>query len=256
MHAAFANRSAAGRALGGELTTYANWPQAIVLGLPRGGVPVAFEVAKALQLPLDICLARKLGAPGQEELAMGAIASGDVRILNRSILEWLEIPDAILEKVVRREQKELRRRERAYRGDRLQPNLQGRTVILVDDGIATGATARAAIAAVRQRGAARIILAAPVVAQSVCTHLQREVEALIGLLAPEPLNAVGYWYEDFAQTSDAEVRRLLAAAEVFPWPARTCANSSNSVDKPGLRGIRIREGLGPSGALPDHRTHS
>ncbi|MEO0946738.1 MAG: phosphoribosyltransferase [Cyanobacteria bacterium J06641_5] len=219
MHAAFANRLAAGRKLGQALAAYDDWPGAIVLGLPRGGVPVAFEVAKALQRPLDICLVRKLGAPGQEELAMGAIASGNVRILNPDILQWLEIPAAILEKVVRREQKELHRREQHYRGDLPQLNLQGRTVILVDDGIATGATVRAAIAAVRKRGAARVIVATPVAAQSVCAEVQREVEALVCLLTPETLNAVGYWYEDFTQTSDGEVRHLLAAAKPFAWAA-------------------------------------
>lgn len=222
MPAAFADRLAAGRTLGRELAAaYAGWPQAIVLGLPRGGVPVAFEVAKALQLPLDICLVRKLGAPGREELAMGAIASGNVRILNPDILAWLEIPDVILEKIVLREQRELQRRERAYRGDRPQPNLQERTVILVDDGIATGATVRAAIAAVRQRGAKRIIVAVPVAARSVCAQLRLEVEALVCLLALENLSAVGYWYEDFTQTSDAEVCRLLAAA-------RPCARATHT----------------------------
>lgn len=222
---AFVNRAAAGRALGQKLAAYEDWadwpdwtakPKPIVLGLPRGGVPVAFEVAKILNLPLDICLVRKLGVPGQKELAMGAIASGGVRILNPDILKEMAIPNGILEEVVAREQQELQRRERAYRGDRPQPDLHNRTVILVDDGVATGATLRAAIVAVKQRGAAPIIAAVPVAERSVYARLQLEVAAVISLLLPERLHAVGDWYEDFSQTRDAEVRQLLAAARTCP----------------------------------------
>lgn len=212
MSAAFANRSAAGRVLGRELATSIDRSEAVVLGLPRGGVPVAYEVARMLQLPLGICLVRKLGAPGQEELAMGAIASGGSCILNRDVLDWLQIPDAVLEATLSRERQELQRRERLYGGDRLQITPRGRTAILVDDGIATGATLQAAIAAMDRQGAARIIAAAPVGARAVCARLQAQVDGMVCLVTPEPLSAVGYWYADFSQVSDAEVRCLLAAA--------------------------------------------
>ncbi len=208
----FRDRAEAGRQLAALLSGYAHRPDLLVLALPRGGVPVAYEVARALDAPLDVFLVRKLGVPGHEELAMGAIASGGVRVLNDDVVESLRLPLSIIDQVTAREQEELQRRERAYRGDRPPPDAQGRTVILVDDGLATGSTMRAAAAAVRRQQPARIVVAVPVAAASTCDTLRAEVDEVVCVLAPEPFYAVGIWYEDFSQTTDDEVRDLLARA--------------------------------------------
>jgi predicted phosphoribosyltransferase len=184
----------------------------LVLALPRGGVPVAYEVARALDAPLDVFLVRKLGVPGHEELAMGAIASGGVRVLNEDVVHHLRIPDEAIEKVARREQQELERREREYRGDRPPPEVSGRTVILIDDGLATGSTMRAAVMALRQQRPARIIVAVPAAAESTCDEFRAEVDEVFCAITPEPFYAVGLWYEDFSQTTDEEVRDLLERA--------------------------------------------
>lgn len=220
----FRDRIEAGQLLAEELAAYANRSDVIVLALPRGGVPVAFEVAKALKAPLDVLVVRKLGVPSQPELAMGAIATGGVRVLNEELLRYLRIPYNEIEAVAAEEQKELERRERVYRGDRPAPEVRGRTVILVDDGIATGTTMRSAVAALKQQQPARIIIAVPTAAASTCDELRAQADEVtcICLMTPEPFFAVGLWYEDFAQTTDEEVRELLARAahlrETTPSP--------------------------------------
>jgi predicted phosphoribosyltransferase len=180
--------------------------------LPRGGVPVAYEVARALAAPLDIFDVRKLGVPGHEEFAMGAIATGGVRVLNEQVVEDLRIPDYMIDAVAAREQQELTRRERLYRGDRPPVDVRDRTVILVDDGLATGATMQAAIKALRQQQPARIVVAVPTGAPDTCERLRAEVDDVICAITPEPFHAVGLWYVDFSQTTDEEVRDLLARA--------------------------------------------
>ncbi len=212
----FQDRIEAGRMLASQLEQYARRPDALVLGLPRGGVPVAFEVARALHLPLDVMLVRKLGVPGQEELAMGAIASGGRRILNAHVIEDLGIPAHIIDMVTARECQELERRERLYRGSRPAANVRGRVVILVDDGIATGATMRAAIAALRQAGAASIVVAVPVAPPPVCADLRDEADEVICLMTPALFFGVGRWYQDFSPTTDDEVRFLLDQAAEAP----------------------------------------
>lgn len=207
------NRTEAGQLLAKKLTAYANRSDVLVLGLPRGGVPVAFEVATALNAPLDICIVRKLGVPGHEELAMGAIAMGGVMVLNEEVVKGLKIARPILERVAAREKLELARRDRLYRGDRPLPELHGRTVILVDDGIATGSTLKAAIAIVRQQQPKSIVVAVPVAPQSTCSQLKGQVDEVVCLMMPEPLRAIGLWYDDFLPTTDAEVKDLLARAE-------------------------------------------
>jgi predicted phosphoribosyltransferase len=206
----FRDRREAGRLLAAKLAAYANRPDVIVLALPRGGVPVAYEVARALNAPIDIFLVRKLGVPGYEELAMGAIATGGVRVLNDQLVGGLRIPDYIVDEVAASEQQELARRERLYRGDRPAPDVRGRTVILVDDGLATGATMLAAVKALRQQQPARIVVAVPTAAPETCEQLRAEVDDIICAITPEPFHAVGLWYEDFSQTTDEEVRDLLA----------------------------------------------
>lgn len=208
----FRDRMEAGQLLATQLTAYANRSDVLVLALPRGGVPVAFEVARALHAPLDVIIVRKLGVPGYEELAMGAIASGGVRVLNDDVVHMLGISDEEINKVAAHEQQELERRERLYRGDRPTYEVRGRTVILVDDGIATGATMRAAVAAVRQRQPARIVIAVPAAAASICEELAAEVDELVCVIRPEAFFAVGFWYENFSQTTDEEVRTLLEQA--------------------------------------------
>ena len=182
----------------------------LVLALPRGGVPVAFEVARALHVPMDIFLVRKLGVPGHEELAMGAIASGGVRVLNEDVVNYLSIPDRVIEKVAADELRELERRERAYRGDRRAPDVKDKTIILIDDGLATGSTMRAAAAALREQKPERIVVAVPVAAPQTCDEFKTEVDEIVCAVTPEPFHAVGLWYEDFSQTTDEEVRELLA----------------------------------------------
>lgn len=206
----FHDRTEAGKLLAAQLGEYADRSDVWVLGLPRGGVPVAYEIAQALNLPLDICLVRKLGVPGQPELAMGAIAPDDVMVLNHEILNSLEISRGALLQVVEDERQELERRDRVYRENRPEPDVQGKTVILVDDGIATGSTLRAAIATLRQKNPQAIVVAVPVAPASACQSLGAIVDKIVCLNTPEPLNSIGIWYVDFSQTSDQEVRHLLA----------------------------------------------
>jgi predicted phosphoribosyltransferase len=209
----FRNRTEAGRALAQELRAYANRDDVIVLALPRGGVPVAFEVAHALHAPLDVFMVRKLGVPGHEELAMGAIASGGVLVIEPSVVEDLSIPMEVVLDVAAREEQERLRREREYRGDRAGPDVRGRAVILVDDGLATGSTMRAAVAALRKLQPAKIVVAVPVAVRSTCEELVEEVDEVVCARTPEPFYGVGEWYADFSQTTDEEVRELLARAE-------------------------------------------
>jgi putative phosphoribosyl transferase len=209
----FRNRTEAGRVLAQELMAYANRDDVIVLALPRGGVPVAFEVARALHAPLDVFVVRKLGVPGHEELAMGAIASGGVLVIEPSVVEDLAIPMEVVLDVAAREEQERLRREREYRGDRPGPDVRGRTVILVDDGLATGSTMRAAVAALKKLQLAKIVVAVPVAVRSTCEELAEEVDEVVCARTPEPFYGVGEWYADFSQTTDEEVRELLARAE-------------------------------------------
>ncbi|HZN32591.1 MAG TPA: phosphoribosyltransferase [Pirellulaceae bacterium] len=208
----FRNRVEAGRRLAAELTNYADRPDVLVLALPRGGVPVGYEVARALHAPLDVFLVRKLGVPGRPELAMGAIASGGTRVLNEELLGMLSVPPRRIAEVAQREQRELDRRERLYRGSRLPPEIREKTVILVDDGLATGSTMRAAVLALRQLQPARIVVAVPVGAKQTCAEFESEADETICATTPEPFHAVGAWYDNFDPTSDDEVRRLLARA--------------------------------------------
>ena len=208
----FQDRTDAGWQLAERLLNFAGRDDVIVLALPRGGVPVAFEVAQRLGVPLDVFVVRKLGVPGHEELAMGAIASGGVRVLNEDVLYVLPDAQSIVEMVTAIEREELKRRERNYRADRPAPELEGRTVILVDDGLATGATMRAAAAALRQQGAAKIVVAVPVGAPSTCQELRSAVDDVVCLQSPSSFIGVGQYYEDFSQTTDEEVRELLAQA--------------------------------------------
>jgi predicted phosphoribosyltransferase/uncharacterized protein (DUF2267 family) len=214
------DRAAAGRLLAECLRKYAGRDDVIVLGLPRGGVPVAYEIARALDAPMDVFLVRKLGVPGHEELAFGAIASGGTRVLNMPVVESLDFPDDLIEAVTEEEKRELERRERLYRGDRPPPRLAGRTVILVDDGLATGSTMWAAVRAARQDRPARVVAAVPVADPDVCAGLRAEADEVACLFTPQPLHAVGVWYEDFSQTSDEEVRELLARARRPELPRR------------------------------------
>jgi putative phosphoribosyl transferase len=208
----FANRREAGRQLARELSAYTNRDDVIVLALPRGGVPVGYEVARLLDAPLDVFLVRKLGLPGHEELAMGAIASGGIRVLNDSVLEMGRVDERTVAQVAARELQELERRERAYRAGRPQPDLRGRTVILVDDGLATGSTMRAAAQALRKQGARQLVVAVPVASAQTCEEFRTEVDDIVCALTPEPFFGVGRWYEDFSQTTDEEVRQLLVDA--------------------------------------------
>lgn len=209
----FRDRAEAGRFLATKLSAYAHRPDVIVLALPRGGVPVAFEVAEALRAPLDVFLVRKLGVPGYEELAMGAIATGGVRVLNEDVIRSLKISSRDIDAVAEQEQRELERRERLYRGGRQAPDVRGRTVILVDDGLATGSSMYAAVRALRMQEPARIVVAVPVAPPSTCEELRREADEVVCAATPEPFYAVGLWYEDFSQVSDEEIRNLLRQAE-------------------------------------------
>ena len=212
MRSRFRNRRDAGRRLATELVTYANRPDVIVLALPRGGVPVGYEVATALGAPLDVFVVRKLGLPWHEEIAMGAIASGGVRVLDKELLRIARVSEADLRRVIAREAKELARRERQYRGDRPFPDLRDKTVILVDDGLATGSTMRAAVEALRQEGPARIVVAVPVSSPETCDAFRDVADEIICAETPEPFRAVGAWYDDFSQTKDEEVHELLERA--------------------------------------------
>lgn len=208
----YRDRVDAGKQLAKRLTDYADRDDVLVLALPRGGVPVAYEVAKSLRVPLDIFLVRKLGVPGHEELAMGAISTGGVRVLNDDVVSYLGIPGDVIDAVAAGELKELERRERAYRGNLPEPDVRGKTVILIDDGLATGSTMRAAAAALRQQNPARIIVAVPVSAPQICDEYRMGVDEIICAKTPEPFLGVGMWYEDFSQTTDDEVRALLSKA--------------------------------------------
>jgi putative phosphoribosyl transferase len=210
MNTPFSSRREAGRELAMKLMTYANRGDVLVLALPRGGVPVAYEVSRALLAPLDVFLVRKLGVPGHEELAMGAIATGGVRVLNEDVTIYID--KAVIDAVASREQVELQRRERLYRGNRPAPGVQGMTVILVDDGLATGSTMHAAAVALREMRPLKIIVAVPVAPPQTCEEFRSEVDEVVCAMTPEPFMAVGRWYADFSQTSDQEVRELLEKA--------------------------------------------
>ena len=211
----FRNRLEAGRLLGKELAKrLGTRDDLIVLGLPRGGVPVAFEVAHALNAPLDVFIVRKLGTPGHEELAMGAIASGGVRVLNEDVLRYVPLTPAVIESIAKREQMELERREKEYRGARVPVDVRGRTVVIVDDGLATGSTMKAAVRALRRMEPHAIVVAVPVGAERTCHELRSDADDVVCLRVPEPFQAVGLWYDDFEQTTDAEVHDLLGRAAV------------------------------------------
>jgi len=210
----FRDRVQAGQLLSRKLRHYADRSDVMVLALPRGGVPVAREVARALHAPLDVFLVRKLGTPGQEELAMGAIASGGIRVLNDEVVNALRVPPEVIDAVTARELRELARRERLYREGRPAPDVMARTVILVDDGLATGSTMRAAVAALRQAKPNRIVVAVPVAAVPTCRDLRGDADEVVCLQMPEPFYSVGFWYEDFSQTSDEEIREMLELEKV------------------------------------------
>lgn len=212
----YQDRFDAGQQLAAHLHAYVRRRNVLVLALPRGGVPVAFVVARALHAPLDVLLVRKLGVPGQEELALGAIASGNIRILNDEVVQARQLSPQIIEQVEQQERHKLARYEQRYRGDRPPLDLRDRTVILVDDGLATGASMRAAVQVVRRQQPARLIVAVPVADPSVCEALRQEVDEVICVRTPAPLYSISSWYRDFAQTSDQEVQSLLAQAEQAP----------------------------------------
>ena len=210
----FRNRIEAGRFLARKLAEYANRPDVVVLALPRGGVPVAYEVAQALKAPLDIFVVRKLGVPGYEECAMGAIASGGIRVLDDQLIKSLHIPVDLVAEVTAIEFAELQRRERLYRGTRAPMDITGQTVIIVDDGLATGSTMRAAVTALRKQNPKKIVVAVPVGARDTCDSFRNEVDTVaVCAITPKPFRAVGLWYRDFSQTTDAEVQQLLRKAE-------------------------------------------
>nr|WP_238625731.1 phosphoribosyltransferase [Aggregatilinea lenta] len=198
--------------LASRLAVYSGRSDVFILALPRGGVPVAYEVARVLHAPLDVFVVRKLGLPGNSELAFGAIASGDVQVFNDDIVFGASLPDAMIKRVAAREQSELGRREHLYRGDRPYPDLRHKTVILVDDGLATGASMRAAVRAVRQHDPAKVVVAVPTASVQTCDALRGEADEVICAMTPDPFSAVGLWYEDFTQVSDSQVRRLLRQA--------------------------------------------
>ena len=208
----FRDRAEAGHKLAQDLRSYKDKPDVLILGLPRGGVPVAYEVARDLNAPLDVFIVRKLGVPGHEELAMGAIATGGIRILNESVIQQLGIPLAVVDAVTAREQQELQRRERLYRGDRPPPAIKDRTVIVVDDGLATGSTMKAAVAALREQQPARLIVAVPTAPVETCVELRDRADEIICPMTPQPFYAVGGSYVDFSQTTDDEVRDFISRA--------------------------------------------
>lgn len=212
MSGVFRDRREAGQRLAANLKAYAGRDDIVVLALPRGGVPVAYEVAEALGAPLDVFVVRKIGLPWHEELAMGALASGGVRLLNEEIIDLYRVDRKEVDRVMRREEAELERREHLYRGDRPFPDLRNKTVILVDDGLATGSTMRVAVEALRKEGPARIIVAVPVAAAETCEAFRDVADDIVCAITPEPFYAVGLWYEDFSQTTDDEVHQLLGRA--------------------------------------------
>lgn len=211
----FKDRTAAGQLLAEQLQAYAHGPDVVVLGLPRGGVPVAFEVAQALNVPLDVLLVRKLGVPGQAELAMGAIASGGTRVLNQAVVRSLQIPADVIDRVAAQEEQELQRREQLYREGRPPLLVSDRRVIVVDDGLATGATMRAAVLALQQQQPARIVVAVPVAAPETCQEFADRVDEAVCTQTPQPFQSVGLWYDNFAQTTDEQVQQLLRQAAAF-----------------------------------------
>ena len=219
MRTQFRDRTEAGELLAERLAAYAHNPDVLVLGLPRGGLPVAAEVAKKLQLPLDIFVVRKLGLPGHPELAMGAIASGGVRVFNAEVINALRIPDDVINAVTAEEFQELERREKFYRVDRPPPDVKGKTVLVVDDGIATGSTMLAAVSALRQLHAARVVVATPTLAPSTLEYLSKSADEVVAVMMPSEFYGVGQWYEDFSQTSDEEVRHLLETTSQRVMPA-------------------------------------
>lgn len=223
----YRDRKEAGQRLAERLLDYRDRPDVVVLGLPRGGVVIASEIARRLHAPLDVFVVRKLGVPGQEELAMGAIASGGVRVLNSAVVDVCGIPASVIEEVTEQERRELERRERLYRGVRPPIAIEGRTVILVDDGIATGATMRAAVAALRRLKPARIIVAAPTAAPQACELLSKEADEVICDIMPDPFYSVGLWYDDFTQNSDEEIRELLEHAAA----SRSAENAAGREEK-------------------------
>jgi putative phosphoribosyl transferase len=241
----FRDRREAGRLLAERLREYAGRDDVLVLALPRGGVPVGAEVARALGAPLDVFLVRKLGLPGQEELAMGAIASGGARVLNEELVQTLGLPDELLDAVAARERPELERREHAYRGDRPAPEVEGRVVVLVDDGLATGSSMRAAVEALRGRGPARIVVAVPAAPAQTCQELRRLVDELVVLKTPKPFYAVGAWYQDFSEVSDEQVRSALG---------RGSEPQGDLVVPDGARGVVLfAHGSGSSRLSPRNR---
>lgn len=209
----FLDRRDGGRQLAEKLSEYADQPDVIALALPRGGVPVAYEVARVLDIPLDLLIVRKLGLPGREELAIGAIASGGIRILNEDIVHALSVDPGVIDRVTEREMEELQRRQQQYRGDRAAIEVRDRTVILIDDGLATGASMLAAVQALRTRSPARIIVAVPAAAPQAIDLLQKKVDRIVCVMAPDPFEGVGKWYEDFSQTTDEEVRMILEKSD-------------------------------------------
>jgi len=224
----FRDRRHAGQILAERLARYRDRDDVLVLGLPRGGVPVAYEVAKALKASLDVFVVRKLGVPGHEELAMGAVASGDLQVLNDDVVKALEIPEEIIEAAARRQLDELRRQQDAYRGDRPPPNVDWRTVILVDDGLATGSSMRAAVAALKRQRPKRLVVAVPVGAKATCAELRDEVDEVVCVATPADFLAVGFWYENFSPTSDDEVRYLLSDLEIGDTKRATGRDASNN----------------------------
>jgi putative phosphoribosyl transferase len=215
----FKDRFDAGQVLASKLWGFENRPDTVILALPRGGVPVGFEVAQALNAPLDVFVVRKLGVPEYEELAMGAIASGGVRVLNEDVVNALGISDEVIDRVAAKEERELERREHDYRDGRPPVDVQDRTVILVDDGLATGSSMRVAVLALKRKRPAKIVVAVPVAAPTTCAEFEPEVDQIICAVTPEPFHSVGQWYRDFSQTSDAEVRDLLRRAAGLPAPS-------------------------------------